>query len=64
MMVGELFGRETQSGQHYDVDIGYRAFDICVNGKYLDYDEFKTAFFIFIIYKFRGILIWGNGNFP
>lgn len=39
----EVYGNEIQGNFAYDagVGIGFRVFDISINGKYLDYDQFK-----------------------
>ena len=43
LLFGEIYGRSVQSldyGIPKGKGFGYRAFDICVDGKYRDYDEF------------------------
>jgi len=46
IMYGEIFGPGVQSGYTYDIPqgkLGYRCFDIKVDGKYLDWDKFLSS---------------------
>jgi RNA ligase (TIGR02306 family) len=44
ILYGEIYSDKIQKEYHYDTkagEIGYRVFDILIDGKYLDYEDFK-----------------------
>ena len=43
ILFGEVYGSKVQGGFNYDAGkgLGFRAFDLFIDGKYLSYDEFK-----------------------
>lgn len=47
VLYGEVFGRGVQSYDYGKYAPVFSAFDLMVNGRYLDYDEFKTAAYMF-----------------